>query len=529
MDITAANELPLPRVKKSISKPLRFLYEFLFYLCLFVFALVFYIVITPLFNTPRNGVVAQSFTILLLAILGGVFYYLKKNERVDQKTILLFMILVGYFIRLGYILYTPGSARQHDTWSTNYDGHFAYADIIFTTGALPTTNAYQFYHPPLNSLIDAGFMHVFEGITSFVNSHMIWLTGGIGLAETHEAYFSACQVLTLMYSTLIMEFAIRSFSRLKLKGSAFYLASAFICFFPRFIQLSGQLNNDILTIMLSFAGVYFTLRWKDTDSWLDIILIAVTIGLSMMTKLSGAVVCLPIAVLFIWKFIQVIKNKNGLVRTIMQFIVFLAICAPLGLWFQVYAKIRFDQSFGFVFGNLNDALSVSQYNFFERFLTPFAGDLFNNGIFCNAFEDYNLFTYTMKSAIFGEFSFWQGEGFGFLAVVSNYLVTLSTIVLFVILAFKKKFNLLSKEWVFAWTMFLAFVFSQLFFNIKMPYGCTMDFRYMVPIVLPMGYLIGSIDEQLRAMSKGYQITGRVYRYSVYAFLGSSMLFYMVCI
>ena len=29
--------------------------------------------------------------------------------------------------------------------------------------------------------------------------------------------------------------------------------------------------------------------------------------------------------------------------------------------------------------------------------------------------------------------------------------------------------------------------AQLYFNIKMPYGCTMDFRYIVPIIL--GFMI----------------------------------------
>ena len=521
--------LPLLPVKKERPKWKKVLYAVLAYLGLFIFALFSYIVFTPLYSLYRNGAFAQCYTAFLVAVVIFVIFIMKVTGHLTQERLLILLFLIGYLIRLGYILYTPGTTRQYDTWSDNYDGHFAYADIIYSTGELPATNDYQFYHPPLNALIQAGFMHVYESITSFVNQYMSFIVYGGALETTHEAYYSACQILSLMYSTVVMDFAVRLFRRMKLKGRSWTLASAFIIFFPRFIQLSGQLNNDMLSIACAIAGMYFALRWRDEKSFFSIIMCAITVGCSMMAKLSGAIVAIPIAVIFVWEFIESIVKRKGIGKTIVQYVIFLCICAPLGLWFQVYAYQRFGQEFGYVFSNLNSSLYVGDYSIVQRFVLPIAGDIADRGIFCYAFSNYNLFTYTIKSSVFGEFVYWQGEGVGLVAVITNYLLVFMTIILFIILACKKKVKLLSKDMVFCWSTLVAYWACQIYFNVSMPYGCTMDFRYIVPIVIGFAPIVERIDEECGKMSRPWQVTGSIYRYVTYGFLGSSMLFYMVCI
>ncbi len=104
-----------------------------------------------------------------------------------------------------------------------------------------------------------------------------------------------------------------------------------------------------------------------------------------------------------------------------------------------------------------------------------------------------------------------------------------TIILFIILACKKKMNLLSKDSVFCWFGLIAYWACQIYFNISMPYGCTMDFRYIVPILIFFAPTVAKIDQECSQMSRPFKITGTIYRYVTYGFLGSSMLFYMVCI
>ena len=51
--------------------------------------------------------------------------------------------------------------------------------------------------------------------------------------------------------------------------------------------------------------------------------------------------------------------------------------------------------------------------------------------------------------------------------------------------FSKKENLEVK--IIAGVLVLSQLLAQLYFNIKMPYGCTMDFRYIVPIII--GFMV----------------------------------------
>lgn len=109
----------------------------------------------------RNGMAAQ--------MAGGIFIvgclfvgaYLKMSGRLTRRRTVVLLFVIGVALRIVYMLYTPANTRQYDTWSSNFNGHEAYAWTLFTTGKLPLTNDYQFCHPPLNALVQAGFMQFF--------------------------------------------------------------------------------------------------------------------------------------------------------------------------------------------------------------------------------------------------------------------------------------------------------------------------------------------------------------------------------
>ena len=67
-------------------------------------------------------------------------------------------------------------------------------------------------------------------------------------------YQDACehvQVLTLIYSLAAMYFAYRLFRYFKLSGEALLLSFALSALHPGFILMSGSINNDMLSIMLT--------------------------------------------------------------------------------------------------------------------------------------------------------------------------------------------------------------------------------------------------------------------------------------
>ena len=209
-------------------------------------------------------------------------------------------------------------------------------------------------------------------------------------------------------------------------------------------------------------------------------------GLAMMAKLSGALILLPAIVAFAFVLIKNIINKESFKHLIIQGIIIGLIAAPLGFWFHIYAKVKFNQPFGFVFSNLTNDLYVGNYTFFERFINIFDfSDMFTS-TWGNTFENYNLPNFMIKSAIFGEYSFICSDALATLALVFNYLFVYTSLILIIIYLFTTGKEHLEMK-IIGGTIILTQLIAQLYFNIKMPYGCTMDFRYIVPIIL--GFMI----------------------------------------
>lgn len=524
----------------------------------FLFIFLAYCIFVPLnkvSNTP-DGAVAKVFG--SICIVGTLIYFglmvFFKKMTFERK--IFTIILLSFFIHLTYILYTQGTTRQYDTWSSNDDGHYAYALSFFFTGKLPTTNItadtiYQFYHPPLNAFIQGTFMHVFQTLC-FSSS----------LTDTTENLYSACQILSCFYMFVTVIVAIKCILLSKLSDSSKVVSCIFVALFPRLTQMSGQLNNDALSIMFSVLSIYWFCKWYFVKkNWLNICMTGLFIGLALMSKMSAASICLGTAVAFIIELVKSIRKKEGSLKVsklILQYVVFLVICAPLGLWFQVYTHVVYGLPYNFVFSRLNSGLftgtrnwvltnmpgSISYYdsnnsgsiytdvfvNFCARFLMPFLPTDFSHGFYCSAFNDYNILTYVLKCSIFGEFSYWNGEGAGVLSLISLYVLYFSFIV-FLIYALVKK-SKLGKEGAFALYLTAGMVVMFLYLQIKMPYGCSMDFRYIVPIILPLGYLLGKGNDILIENSKtsgfafGLKIVASV---AFIIFIGSSYLFYLEAI
>ena len=551
----------LQDVKKE-KKNLSVLWEGLLYIFVFLLTLILFLVFKPLTETKyiRNGVVAQSF--MAVGIGGCILFaaYMGMSKRLTARKILILLLIVGYIVRVGYMLYTPAATRQQDTYTPNFDGHEAYAWTIFSKGQLPETNIYQFYHPPLNAMMQAGFMHFTQGLVSLLCK--IFPLGDyfpdaftFAKPEYIEAerwfLYSSCQVLCVTYSFITAIVTLKILKLFGFQGKTYLLLAAFVILFPRNVQFSGMLNNDALSFLCSALALYFTLKWwKGGKELFWILFAALAVGCGMMTKFSSATVCLPIAGVFILEFIRTLKKRENALpiwKMVIQYGVFLLICAPIGLWFQVYAKIKFDQGLGYVFDNLNQALYTGHHSLFERFIFAFDLSEYFGTIWCRPFSgNYNLFNYALRSSIFGEFSYWQGEGFAVLSIVLAYMVSVFLFISLIFIYVKgwksgdksvplwkrcKKLSVLSfDDFFFVFLLMQSQVLSEIYFYLKMPYGCTMDFRYIMPIIsaiaLTLGYTLRALE---KTEGNGAVVLQRLLTLSVIGFLTVSTLFYCVCI
>ncbi len=540
---------------KRESKTL--LLEGLLYLAALFVTTVLFLVCKPLLPVLRNGVIAQAIMAAGLSACVGVAAYMAMTKRLTARRFIFLLLLAGYLLRVGYMLYTPAATRQQDTYTKNFDGHEAYAWTIFSTGKLPTSNVYQFYHPPFNALVQAGFMKVFEGFTKGVSAIF-----GLGdyfpsafqyaapdYIEDEWRYYlySSCQILSVLYSFAAAVVLVKTVWLFSFSQRTKLMLSVFVVLYPRQIQFSGMLNNDGLAYLLGVIALYYAVKWqKQGKKWRDILLCGLAVGLGMMTKLSSATVCLPIAGVFLYEFFKRVKKREEALswgKIVAQYGCFLLLCAPLGLWFQVYAGVRFSQPFGFVFSNLNDKLYTGDHSLFSRFIFAFDFSEYFGSIYCRPFEgNYYLFNYALRSSIFGEFRYWQGEGFAVAAILSAYLsaaalaVSLGYVVVACIRTRGREESLLRKvkipfiELLFVLLLVLSQVLSEVYFYLQMPYGCTMDFRYIMPLILGMALTLGCVRELLLAKgSKTALILHKITTLSVGIFLTVSALFYCVCI
>ena len=149
----------------------------------------------------------------------------------------------------------------------------------------------------------------------------------------------------------------------------------------------------------------------------------------------------------------------------------------------------------------------------------------------------------MRSSLFGEFSYWQGEGFAVATILTAYatagLLLVSLCYCFIRAVSRRKTRLLGdlnaytvapKEWFFTFLLLQSQAVSEIYFYLKMPYGCTMDFRYIMPIILAVALTLGLTKKSLQsAESKTAVVLDRLLTISTVAFLIVATLFYCTCI
>ena len=355
---------------------------------------------------------------------------------------------------------------------------------FFSEGALPDSIDYQFYHPPFQHIVQALVVKVFS-----------WFQPGAAFASLFEAAkivpcFASCALLWVC----------RSLCReLDLSKRASAIAICILAFHPAFYQLSSRVNNDALMLFFFMTSVLYTIRWYRRPTMKNILLIALSIGLSMMTKLSGCLVALFTAPVFLAVLVRKWREKQAK-GIIGQFAAFAGVCAPLGLWYSVRNLILFGQPLGYVvrFAD-NSWLYCGDKSLICRFLSFPPGQIFNP-LYCSSGEDCNIWLYVLKSSLFGEFSFDKNGWAAAALIVINLLLILASLaaMAYVMMRCKDtgKFARFGLFWL--WLVQMA---AFIVFNLRYPFGCTMDFRYIMPTAIVGAIYIGLALDHIKSRGK----------------------------
>lgn len=455
-------------------------------------------------SIQKNSGIFLFLFAVFLAIIYGLYCYM--NNILDTKKAIVILFILGFALRLSYVLYTTVYQRQHDVegFYSTANGHAAYILYIFENWSVPDFDVrdhWQFYHPPLHHFISA----VWLKIQSFI---------GI---ETKASY-EGLQYLTLFYSSMSMYLSYRIMQEIKLRRMGLIVAFAIIAFHPTFIIFAGSVNNDILSITFMLGAVLNTIIWYRNRTFDNILKIALCIGLGMFTKLSVWMVAPAVAVVFL---AALINNKGKLKALIGQMATFIGVCAPLGLGWSIRNYLLYQVPFTYV-PKLSETnrLYIGQYNVFERlfdFNFSQFESVYNQLVFYSGkYYEYNptigLFKTAMFDEVINDTYYPKIELCGILLFWSSVILGLLGFIGMIYMFIKKKSMKPIFKAFFA-LIFVVILGSYYIFCFEFPFSCTQNIRYAAPLIVVGAIFIGLwITKTLGKKTK----SAKVFRFAVCA-------------
>lgn len=444
------------------------------YMLLFLIITCLYLFCRMTGWNARIRVIQSGMAVLLLADALAAVWLWRNNRKQELYKAVFF---AGFVMRIGYMLYTGCNVRSHDLWDFRTDdcGHAGYLLTIFETHQLPTSNYRQYYQQPLFYLL--GCL-----VSGSVNS----------VLSCNEPYYlvDATKIISCFASCATL-WPIKPLCEIcKVGRKGLLTACSIVAFLPAFYLTGGRVSCDALVALWMTLALLYTLRWHEMPSWKNTILLAVIYGCGMMTKISCGVLAVLTAAVFVCKLWNALRAKT-LGSLLPKYFVFGAISLPLGLWYSVRNYRLFGQPLGYVLQLSSESpLYTGDISLFRRLLFPDFHSLLQTP-YASPTEDYSLPTYIVKSALFGEFSFSIPHIIPTLLLAAGVALT-GLLMLAVIWQFRC--NCGDQYGLWMAIAFLWYYGSLLLFYVRYPFGCSMDFRYMLFLVIPCSILLAKCYE-----------------------------------
>lgn len=421
----------------------------------------------------QNAVCIAVFAVYAICVVWSVRAKTIKDNISD------FIIVGAVLLRAWYVINTGINDRQHDegyitTLTDNLvnDGHLGYIEYFVKNHHMPDFNPFDvvsYYHPPLHHIISAVMV-------------MINLAFNVDYAYA----FENVQVMTLLYSAITMIFTRKILDYMTEsdgndnKPVLYYVALALICFHPSLTYLSASVNNDMLTIMLETIVIYYTLIFIREKNLKNLMLIAVSLGFAVISKMNAAIFALPVGIVFLMLFVNEVKQGNGKVW-IKRFVLFGVVCGFIGLSFTLRNAIVFHEKPGILSANSDSFQYMGNYSLFTRLGIPKTLDLDYPFHSEYAKASSNVWLIMLKTSVFSEVRP-DVNGFGLFLSRIVLLLTLLLCVLLTILIVSSSIKMIKNDnkivGTFSLVGFLTIVLTFIAFVIKYPYTCSCDFRYI---------------------------------------------------
>lgn len=424
---------------------------------------------------------------MLVGIVLATFIFENWTGKMDsdqdkEQILIVYIMVLGCIMRIGYMLYTPCNIRSHDLGELSQEasGHAGYILTLIETGHLPTKNSNQLYQQP--------FYYIVSALVS------IGLNKIIGKTEPYDLV-NAAKTVSCFASCISLIGVYKLCQFVKLKKSTIKWVIALIAFLPNFYLMGGRVNADALTTYFMIMLLLYTFYWQQEPSWKNTFLLAFLYGFAVMTKISCGLMALFTAFVMFLAMLKTVKMRKGWLKLTAKLAVFGTVSLPLGLWFSVRNYLLFKQKFTYV-PKIGAASKMycGDVPFVQRFIAIGIKEIFSTP-YADPWTNDNYPAYLIKTAVFGEFTFNEKGFIPIILLFTNVLLVLIAVLSAIYLVgWVKEQKRLILSLTGTWLLIYAF---SIRFNTIYPYGCSMDFRYIAVSAVIGALLIGMTYEAVQ--------------------------------
>lgn len=443
-------------------------------------------------ETIRTPAVVMLVPIILIAI-----FLFRDSLKFSEA---LWLINGGVFVKFCYVVYTAVWARQHDVIDFGAgEGHAAYIEYILNNRHLPDmdpTTLWGFFQPPLHHSISA-----------------VWMWLGIRLKLPERQIQESVQVLTLAYMCIVMVVTYLIARELELSKRAETIAVMLVSFHPIFVMLSGSINNDALALCLSVIALYLAICWYKKPGYMMTVLLAASVGLSMMAKLSSALVAPGIGIMMLYKVWSEMKQEGStgpvIFRYIPKFALLGVISGFLGLWWPIRNLIRWNMPINYI-PKVGEQLEHT--GFFSRVLDIRTSSVFpvliSGG---GAYDEYNVPLAMMKTSLYGEYDFAAGNRWIMPVAIIVFVCAIVLAIAAFIATWKccmsSESSLKVEYRILLGVTYISFLAGYLAFALGYSNFSAQDFRYAAIIIVIEALFLGIWSDESKIYKAVKVVTG----------------------
>lgn len=452
------------------------------------------------------------YVILLMAFLALAFF-MAKSGRLTTDDLIFLLITGGILLRSYYVVCTGVTDRQHDEgyFSGLSDdlinpGHLGYIEYLCKFGHLPDFSPYKlfsYYHPPVHHILAC----------LFIDLQMLFGAGD-------RLAFENIQALTLLYSSLCLTVGYGILKKVRCTDTCMVLAMALLTFHPGMVYMSASVNNDMLATLFTFVCFYFALCWLKDKSLKHLILIALSLGFGMITKLNVAVMAFPLAAVFLMHFIRECK-EGRMWKSIREFALFGVLTAGIGLSYVIRNLLFYDTNPGVPVLTESSEQYIGKFSYWQIFGLPSSPDLDYPFHTINGNTNCNIWQILFRTSLFDEI---RPELSDFLliscrlALILSVLLGIALFFITILMAIREIRKGDRELGIFLLVGYVLVVLTFIAFIIKYPYTCSANFRYVIVGLLFTTIGLVQFSDRSRIRTGFHRICASVLEFLVFAFV-----------